>query len=235
MPGHLSTSNTVSHEPLINKSLFHYLAEASKAAEQYSEIWNNMCKITHLYGSLENHELTEMSCVFKLQTSVIYSDLSVILKMSKGDNCIIKTGDTFTKHDVDSLYILSLCFNEVYIYKPLTTSAISSTKYVVCKDFKMIVSDHLREAFNGGKYIVYNRRINNNFMNAVIEANSVLGQQQLEAINNTITLIEQGKKKEKIEALRRHQTIKCAEWCKRFGEPSSNYHLNYKPSGFGDI
>jgi hypothetical protein len=115
----------------------------------------------------------------------------------------------------------------VYIYKPLTTPAISSTKYVVCKDFKMINGVNI-----GNQPVIYNRRINNNFMNAVIEANSVLGQQQLEAINNTITLIEQGKKKEKIEALRRHQTIKCTEWCKRFGE---SYNFNYRQFGVADI
>lgn len=201
---------------------------ASKAAEQYSEIWNNMCKITHPYGSLENHDLTEIVSVFKLSSNaIIHSDLSVLATMTKGSNCVIRIGDIFTRTQVDSLYILSLCFNEVYIYKPLTTPAISSTKYVVCKDFKMIHGVNI-----GNQATTYNRRINNNFMNAVIEANSVLGQQQLEAINNTITLIEQGKKKEKIEALRRHQTIKCAEWCKRFGE---SYNFNYRQFGVADI
>ncbi len=201
---------------------------ASKAADQYSEIWNSMCKITHLYGSLENHDLTEIVSVFKLSSNaIIHSDLSVLDTMTKGSNCIIRIGDIFTRTQVDSLYILSLCFNEVYIYKPLTTPAISSTKYVVCKDFKMINGVNI-----GNQPVIYNRRINNNFMNAVIEANSVLGQQQLEAINNTITLIEQGKKKEKIEALRRHQTIKCTEWCKRFGE---SYNFNYRQFGVADI
>jgi hypothetical protein len=234
MPEHLSsisTNNNNTSEPIINKSLFNYLSVATKAAEQYSEIWSNMCKITHLYGSLDHHELTEICGVFKLSASNISldTDISEIQKLSKGGNCVIKVGDIFSRQSVDSLYILSLCFNEVYIYKPLTTPAISSTKYVVCKDFKMINSDYLKSSVVCG--VIYTRRINNNFMNAVIEANSVLGQQQLEAINNTITLIEQGKKKEKIEALKRQQAMKCAEWCKRFGESS----FNYKQSDVGDI
>jgi hypothetical protein len=60
-------------------------------------------------------------------------------------------------------------------------------------------------------------------MNTLIEANSVIGQQQLEAINNTITLIEQGKKKEKIEALKRQQVAKCFEWHKKFGVNFCHY------------
>jgi hypothetical protein len=70
---------------------------------------------------------------------------------------------------------------------------------------------------------LYKRKINNNYMNTLIEANSVIGQQQLEAINNTITLIEQGKKNEKIEALKKQQALKCAEWNKKFGVRVNNH------------
>jgi hypothetical protein len=141
---------------------------------------------------------------------------------TKGSNAIIRTGYLFSQIAIDCVYILSLCFNEVYIYKPASSHAISPEKYVICKDFKLMSTDYLKPAFSqitwcNNRLSLYTRRINSNYINTLIEANSVIGQQQLEAFNNTITLIEQGRKKERIDALRRQQSQKCSEWHKKFG------------------
>ena len=225
MPEHLTIVQS-SSKPVINETLAHYLSIAHKAIEQYVEIWENMSKITNLYENLGDHprsyyEMLEILNVYKLDEtatavylSVTLSVISIVCNMKKGENCVIKTADMFSQESVDRMYILSLCFNEVYLYKPASTPAITSDKYIICKDFKMISTQHLNHLTD---CFIYSRRINCTYINALIEANSVIGQQQLEAINNTITLIEQGKKKEKIEALKRQQAAKCAEWNKKFG------------------
>ncbi len=237
----------------INYTLANYLSMATKASEQYSEIWETMSKITNMYENLGDnpkiyYDIREILNIFKLSTentaTSIHSDLNdrtmiqhiieSICNSKKGNNVIIQIGNMFSQVAIDSVYILSLCFNEVYIYKPASSPAILCEKYVVCKDFKLISIDYLKKVFSqilydlkmiqtGDCVSLYTRRINNNYMNTLIEANSVIGQQQLEAINNTITLIEQGKKREKIEALKRQQITRCSEWHKKFGVNGQQY------------
>jgi hypothetical protein len=215
-----------------------------------------MSKLTNMYDALgdkprSHYETQEILNVFKLPSSNTtqfeivddseYDDRSMVKNVlesvyncKKGNNTIIKVGNIFSQASVDCMYVLSLSFNEVYIYKPASSPAILSEKYVVCKDFKLINTEYLKETFNQilcdlktmksvNCLSLYVRRMNNNYMNTLIEANSVIGQQQLEAINNTITLIEQGKKKEKIEALKRQQIARCSEWHKKFGVNSQQY------------
>lgn len=242
-------------KPIINNSLVNYLSIATKATEQYSEIWDTMIKITNMYENLGDkpkfhYETQEILDVFKMSTNnnepiiqcenddkqLIKTVLESIYNCKKGANKIIKISHNFSQVAIDIVYILSLCFNDVYIYKPASSSAFLPEKYIVCKDFKLISTNHLKNAFrqilcelkiaieqNSECVSLYKRKINNNYMNTLIEANSVIGQQQLEAINNTITLIEQGKKNEKIEALKKQQALKCAEWNKKFGVRFNNY------------
>lgn len=235
-------------KPTINYTLVTYLDVAKRAIDQYSEIWETMSKITNMYENLGDkpksyYETQEILSVFRLSldnTQLFITNEkpfinSVFESISnsnskKGGNAIIKIGTLFSQVDIDCLYVISLCFNEVYIYKPASSSPILPEKYIICKDFKMNNPDYLRSTFTqilcelkisesikSNCISLYTRRISNNYMNALVEANSVIGQQQLEAINNTITLIEQGKKKEKIEALKKQQAIKCADWNKKFG------------------
>jgi len=250
MPEHLNLVITNGYlKPKINYTLANYLFTSLKASEQYSEIWESMCKITNMYellgdNPIKDYEFQEMFNVFRLTNentttvssqsellddrTMIHSVITSISSTKKSGNSVIKVGDLFSQVAIDCIYMLSLCFNEVYIYKPASNPAVSNEKYVVCKDFKLLNIDYLKNAFAQilnlleiAKTVnclsLYTRRINNNYMNTLIEANSVIGQQQLEAINNTITLIEQGKKKERIEALKRQQIVRCSEWNKRFG------------------
>jgi hypothetical protein len=225
--------------PNINHTLHNYLTIATKASEQYVEIWDSMIKTTNMYDAVDktHYVLQEMFSVFKItldtttvthQQNIISSVIESICGSKKGRNAILKIGNVFSQIAVHCMYILSLCFNEVYIYKPMASPAISPDKYVICKDFKLIDAEYLTQAFSeilssllkaqqSNCLSLYTRKINNNYINTLIEANSVIGQQQLEAINNTITLIEQGRKKEKIDALQKQQTLKYQEWNKKFG------------------
>jgi hypothetical protein len=245
-------TNNCDVKPIINVSLLNYLSLATKATEQYSEIWDTMIKITNMYENLGDkpkfyYEIREILDVFKLSINntetivqcdkqLIKTVLERIYNCKKGANKIIKISHIFSQVEIDIIYILSLCFNEVYIYNPASSSVFLSEKYVVCKDFKLTSTTYLNNIFrqilcevkiaieqNAECVSLYNRKINNNYMNTLIEANSVIGQQQLEAINNTITLIEQGKKNEKIEALKKQQALKCAEWNKKFGVRFNNH------------
>jgi len=251
MPDHLNLVITNDFlKPTINYTLSNYISMSLKATQQYTEIWQSMCKITNMYETLgdkpvQHYEIQEIYSVFNLTnyntliTSddpkiMIFNVINGISNSKKCGNLVIKVVNLFSRVAVDCMYVLSLCFNEVCLYKPMSCPAISDEKYVVCKDFKLLNVDYLQNVFtqtltlletakNVNCLSFYTRRISNNYMNTLIEANSVIGQQQLEAINNTITLIEQGKKKERIEALKKQQIARCLEWNKKFGCIFSQY------------
>ena len=53
----------------------------------------------------------------------------------------------------------------------------------------------------------------NIFITKLEEVNAVLGQQQLDCINNTIQLLENSKNTDKLEQLKQTNIQKCINWC----------------------
>lgn len=152
---------------------------------------------------------------------------AIMLQKHKG-NFVLKLFDMFLKPTVDILYLLSLAYEEVHVVKPNTSRYANSERYIVCKRFKPDDSRQFYPKFCGvleqigaGKPVQsivphslqYFYRIN------IQEINSVLGQQQIENINSTIVLIEQDKRKDKIEAKKRNNATMCVEWCKMYNVP----------------
>jgi 23S rRNA U2552 (ribose-2'-O)-methylase RlmE/FtsJ len=64
-----------------------------------------------------------------------------------------------------------------------------------------------------------NIQISNNFINKLEEYNSILGQQQIENIHDTIVLIESKYKNEKINNLLKTNIRKCTQWCIKYNMP----------------
>ena len=69
---------------------------------------------------------------FRLILSELYSALAL---QNQGGNFILKLFDMFTTPSIQILYLLSMCYEEVYIYKPKTSRPTNSEKYVICKNF----------------------------------------------------------------------------------------------------
>jgi 23S rRNA U2552 (ribose-2'-O)-methylase RlmE/FtsJ len=122
---------------------------------------------------------------------------------------ILKIFDCFMEHSVDILYILSSFYDKVYIIKPQTSRYANSEKYIVCKDFLFDTSEHffsfLYNAFDKMSndelpvYRYLNVPICYYFINKLEEYNAILGQQQIENIHYTISLIEHKYKQDKID------------------------------------
>ena len=136
---------------------------------------------------------------------------------------ILKIFDCFIEHSVDILYILSSFYDKVYIIKPQTSRYANSEKYIVCKDFLFDTSEHffpfLYNAFDklsNDELPVYrylNVPICYYFINKLEEYNAILGQQQIENIHYTISLIEHKYKQDKIDNLIKINIQKCIQWC----------------------
>ena len=50
--------------------------------------------------------------------------------------CYHKMFDLIHINTLQLLYILRLCYNEVYINKPVTSRSTNSEKYIICKGYK---------------------------------------------------------------------------------------------------
>lgn len=166
---------------------------------------------------------------------LLYTEICYAIMLQKtGGNFVLKIFDLFLKSSIDIIYILSLCYKEVYICKPSTSRSANSEKYVVCKNFCLISSEKeilIKEFYNNLQNLennenkniksILNLNIQESFINDIKEINSILGQNQLETINNTLMLIEQSKKKEKLNNYIIQNIQYCIQWCKENNIP---YH-----------
>ena len=162
-----------------------------------------------------------------LMAQVFYA----LIMQKKGGCFVLKIFDCFMNHTLDLLYVLSSMYENVYIVKPYTSRYANSEKYIVCKNFLYSNStsfyDILLKAFtkmtiNKGKQNVsrfLNIPLSYNFVIKIEEYNAIFGQQQIENIHYTITLIENKHKQEKIDNLLKSNISKCIYWCNKHNIP----------------
>lgn len=72
----------------------------------------------------------------QLHHQLILNEIYCSIKLQKENgHFILKMFDIFTDTSIHLLYLLNLCYKEVYIYKPLTSRPTNSEKYIICKYF----------------------------------------------------------------------------------------------------
>lgn len=176
-------------------------------------------------------------------TKLLFAQIAYALCMQKqGGTFVLKIFDSYMEHTIDLLYLLSSFYDKVYICKPNSSRPANSEKYLVCKNF--LFPSHLEFS----KYIynafymcvtlpdtMYIHRflktpINLQFKMKVEEIISIFGQQQIENIYNTISLIESTNKSEKIDYLLKTHIQKCIHWCMKYNVPHNS--LSNLQNGF---
>jgi len=178
-------------------------------------------------------------------SKLLFAQVSYALVMQKaGGTFILKIFDCFMNHTIDVLHILSAFYDKVFIMKPRTSRYANSEKYVVCKGFKFGDSrafyPYILGAFEkmmlvpppGMEELSIRRFLNipapYYFVKKVEEYNAIFGQQQIENIHYTISLIENKHKQEKIDTLIRLNVQKCIHWCLKNNIP---FHEGGEPRG----
>jgi len=153
-----------------------------------------------------------------------------ICLQKKGGVFILKIFDFFMSHTVDLLYLLSCFYEKVYITKPHTSRHANSEKYLVCIGFIFESPDpfynQLLAAFQKmandpkkGAVHFLNKPISYYFLMKLEEFNSCFGQQQIEIISSTISIIESydsKNKNNKINELIKNNLQKCVNWCIKY-------------------
>ena len=151
--------------------------------------------------------------------------LYAIIMQRKSGSFILKIFDSFIHSTIDLITILSSFYEKVYITKPQTSRYANSEKYLVCKGFHFArihhIYPHLRKVF--GK--VLSSRSISRFLNIpttlimetkMEEYNAIFGQQQIESIHYTLSLLEHKNKSEKVDHLIKTHIQKSIQWCSRY-------------------
>lgn len=165
---------------------------------------------------------------------LLFSQIVYAVCLQKKNGCfVLKIFDSFLQQTIDLLYFLSSFYKTTYITKPQTSRYANSEKYIVCKGFlfdsniyfKNIITKVFTEVINNNNQFLYRYldiNIPNIFINKLEEYNSIFGQQQIETINNTIALIENKTKYEKLETLIKNNIQKSINWCNKNDIPCNN-------------
>lgn len=159
---------------------------------------------------------------------LLFGQVCFALSMQKkGGTFILKVFDCFMQHSLDILYILSSFYEKTYMIKPNTSRFANSEKYIVCKGFLHSSCESffpvLHRAFEKMVEPTASSFVHRfltiplaySFTTKVEEYNSIFGQQQIENIHYTISLIENKHKQDKIDHLIKSNIQKCIQWCVR--------------------
>jgi len=147
-------------------------------------------------------EGTDFNNKEQLHYHLILNEIYAAITMQqKNGHFILKVFDIMTETSVHLLYLLSKCYQDVYIYKPKTSRPTNSEKYIVCKYFN--IDDNLRNIFCSNikklsetikesniKFISFKlfNEIPDTFINNIKEVNTELLNIQCSHLENAIEL-----------------------------------------------
>jgi cap1 methyltransferase len=141
------------------------------------------------------------------------------------------------------LYIISLSFEKVYIYKPETSRPANSEKYLVCLYYKDNLSESVKnnlldiiEIWNNitntlqeDETIIFeNIKIDNNFIQHLNEYNEKYIDSQLFYLNNTIKLAENKIEKNQYYEIIQKQLNNAINWCTKYNIEINKDSIYYK-------
>jgi len=151
--------------------------------------------------------------------------------------CVLKIDNMFYKPVLDMVLILSSIYDKVCLGKPSISNVTKGERYLICKGFRE--GDTTRKlSLNIGSNLerINLERINDMYISSFInnplpyyllnkleESNLIIGQQQLDAHNQTMNLIKNKNRDEKMENMKRSHIQKCIQWCEKNQLPHNKF------------
>ena len=164
--------------------------------------------------------------------------LIIILKYLKENSFVIlKLNNIFYKPIIEIIYMLSSFFEKTNIIKPNTSNIIGFDKYIILQNLKL--NHYSFETINN--YIVslnnivsnYDNNLNIHniicneipyyFLNKIDDINIIIGQQQLESLNQIINILKSKNKEDKIESYKKNSIQKSINWCEKYKIPYNKF------------
>ena len=165
---------------------------------------NNSCYLITADGGFD--EGIDFNNKEQLHFLLILNEIIATLILQKDNgHFILKMFDIFTNTSVHLLYLLSLLYKEIYVYKPKTSRPTNSEKYIICKYFecnnekKLDIIKKLIELSTNINLLNKNYSsfslfesdcISNDFINKIKNMNDYLINNQCNSLNKSILLCE---------------------------------------------
>ena len=163
--------------------------------------------------------------------------MTILRYQANGGTSIIKIDSVFHKPIVDLIYLLSSLFEKVYIIKPNTNNITTFEKYIVCKNYNVICETKLEiHKSNYYKLQGFIKNLNNKnivsiidyeipcyFVNKIDDINIIIGQQQLESLDQIINIIKNKNKEERVETIKKSNIQKSVSWCEKLKIPYNKF------------
>jgi hypothetical protein len=168
--------------------------------------------------------------------SLIKLIVLVMRNQSHNGTIVFKISDTFHKLTIDALYLLSSLYERIHICKPNTSNITTFDKYIVCKNF--LFNDNLNTYLkrNYLKLLVFIKKFENKnisqiidfdvpyyFKNKIDDINIIIGHQQLDALDQIISIYTNKSKEEKIESIKKVNIQKSVIWCEKYKIPCNKF------------
>jgi len=212
-------------------------------AFEYSLI-NNLFFLNNLTNKLDilffEFKESDYNDVRKLSKNLIIILYLICKNINASGTIIFKLENCFYKIIIEFLYIICSLFDKTILIKPLISNITDNTRFFVCKGFNVNLNTLSKIVVNLEEYVyTYLNNINNTsnivsgvyidsilenkipymFINKLEELNIVIGQQQIDSIEQVICLLKNKNKEEKIEVIKRTNYLKCVQWCEKYNIP----------------
>lgn len=161
----------------------------------------------------------EESALKLIYTQMVYG----MCLQKNGGILVLKVFDLFTRGSIELIYLLSLYYEEVNIFKPKTSRYANSEKYIICLNFNAEKFDKNSEKIielykkmmmdEENKYNSFlDIELNYEFMKNIKRSNVKFISQQIKTINDTFELIQNKYFKNKISQMKTNNIIECKKW-----------------------
>lgn len=158
-------------------------------------------------------------------TNLLFAQIAYAVCIQKIGGCfVLKCFDCFHKATAELIFLLSTMYEKVHIVKPNTSRYANSERYLVCINFvctypnivtvfEELIANICSNPTQIVKSFFNNTRVPILFYNKLEESNSIICQIQLDNIYNTIALIKNNYKIDKINYYMKLHVQKCIQWC----------------------
>lgn len=179
---------------------------------------------------------TNEYCLNKYILNLIQCVMSILRNQNSEGTTIIKISNIFYKPVVDILYLLTSLYEKVYVIKPNTCNITTFDKYIVCKSFIYNENKINHYKFIYHKLLFFLKNIENKYVTSILDfdlpyyfitrlddMNITIGQQQLEALDQIISILKNKNKDDKIEIIKKSNIQKSVSWCEKYKIPCNKF------------
>jgi len=153
-------------------------------------------------------------------------------QMNRGMS-IIKIDNILYKPIIDVIFILASMYDKMYLVKPSISNITTTERYLICRGFNEKLNSktlaniiaHLSTNImhRNNIYSLIDNELPYYLLNKINESNLVIGQQQLEAYDQIITIYKNKNREERIENLKKSHIQKCIQWCEKNQLPHNKF------------